>query len=258
MYEILSTLMKGGCVCVLHEDERLNDPAACIRRYEANWALITASFARMLREQSIPTLKTLNLCGEYVPLDDEEYWASRLHAMNWYGATETQGFTMGDLSNGSQQPGQTGRQCGSAYWVVNSETAELLPIGARGEIALLGPGLACGYAKDTAKTARAFRPAPEWLPTAFGDRRVEMTGDAGQIDSNGTLTVLGRLDTQIKLNGKRIEVGEIEANIKGTGLGPAEDAAVDLVDMQYTVSPTLVAFLACGHSTANASANAAG
>lgn len=243
VYEIFGTLMRGGCVCIPDDDERLNDLAACIRRYEASWALLTASFARMLREQSIPTLRTLNLCGEYVPLEDEEYWASRLHAMNWYGASENEGFTMGNLSDGSQRPGQTGRPSGSAFWIVDRHTNELLPVGARGEIALSGPGLARGYAKDPVKTARAFRPAPEWLPTAYGDRRIYMTGDRGQINTNGTLTVLGRFDTQIKLNGKRIEVEEIEANIKST-LPTTGDVAVDLVELPNS-GPGLIAFLKC-------------
>lgn len=78
--------------------------------------------------------------------------------------------------------------------------------GAVGEIVLRSRHLAIGYWERPEPTAAAFLPDPEG-----GDRRLYRTGDLGRELPDGTLEFAGRRDTQIKLHGVRVELGEIEA-----------------------------------------------
>jgi pyochelin synthetase len=72
-----------------------------------------------------------------------------------------------------------------------------------GEIHIGGAGVADGYANDPEKTAAAFLDHP-----ALG--RIYRTGDRGRRHPDGVVEFLGRTDTQVKLNGHRVELGEIE------------------------------------------------
>jgi amino acid adenylation domain-containing protein len=81
------------------------------------------------------------------------------------------------------------------------------PVGVAGELHLAGVGLARGYHNAPGATARRFKPNPFGAP---GDR-MYATGDLVRWFPDCALEFLDRVDFQIKLNGFRIEVGEIEA-----------------------------------------------
>ncbi len=74
-----------------------------------------------------------------------------------------------------------------------------------GELHIGGTGLALGYWRDPDKTNNAFITHP-----ATG-QRLYRTGDLGRYHPDGTLEFLGREDFQVKINGYRVELGEIEA-----------------------------------------------
>lgn len=79
------------------------------------------------------------------------------------------------------------------------------PVGVEGEIYIAGLGLATGYWDDDEITRRAF------IQNPHTGQRVYRTGDKGRWNSNGEVEFLGRCDTQIKINGFRVELGEIES-----------------------------------------------
>jgi syringomycin synthetase protein SyrE len=84
----------------------------------------------------------------------------------------------------------------------------LVPWGSSGEICLGGAGLAQGYAGAPELTQARFI---TFTAAESPPERLYRTGDVGRWDDSGALQFLGRQDRQIKINGQRIEPGEIEA-----------------------------------------------
>ncbi|MFM0666710.1 amino acid adenylation domain-containing protein [Paraburkholderia sediminicola] len=108
-----------------------------------------------------------------------------------------------------------------------------LPQGAIGELYLGGVGLARGYLGRAALTAERFVPDP-----FSRGARLYRTGDLARRRSDGALDYLGRMDTQVKLRGQRIEPGEIEALLRAAQ--GVHDAVVIVRDEQ------LIGYVACG------------
>src|SRR6185503_18070295 len=76
-----------------------------------------------------------------------------------------------------------------------------------GEICAAGTGLARGYWGDQARTDARFFDDP------VRGERIFRTGDLGRYLPDGSIAILGRSDFQIKLNGYRIEAGEVETQL---------------------------------------------
>lgn len=118
------------------------------------------------------------------------------------------------------------------YYILNSEL-ENCPDYVTGILYIAGEGLAKGYLNDEKKTAEKFIYHSE-----IGER-LYSTGDMGRYWSDGNIEFLGRVDNQIKINGYRVELGEIEnALIKIKGINKA--VVIPVVSNNVT---TLVAFL---------------
>jgi len=93
---------------------------------------------------------------------------------------------------------------------VLNERMQIVPIGAAGELFLGGVGVGWGYFRRPALTATRFLPNPySDLPGS----RIYRTGDIARWTSEGQLELLGRADFQVKINGVRIELGEIDAAV---------------------------------------------
>lgn len=95
-----------------------------------------------------------------------------------------------------------------------------VPIGAYGELALGGPGLARGYINQPRLTAERFVPNPFGPPGS----RLYRTGDLVRRLSTGDIEFVGRIDGQVKIRGYRIEIGEIETAL--TAHSAVREAAV--------------------------------
>ncbi|MER6947974.1 amino acid adenylation domain-containing protein [Nonomuraea sp. NPDC000554] len=100
---------------------------------------------------------------------------------------------------------------------------EPVPFGAVGELWIGGPGVATGYHERPELTAARFRPDPfSQEPGA----RMYRTGDGARLRADGLLDFLGRLDDQVKVNGHRIELAEVEAALSALPQVRAAAAAV--------------------------------
>ncbi len=170
---------------------------------------------RMLKPGQYPTLRWSLFCGEGLPAEIIEAFlgaAPNSTAENLYGPTElTIACTLyrwdAERSPAECELGLV--PIGEPYpdmqvLVVDEELREVAP-GETGELLMTGPQLTPGYWQDREKTATAFMtpPGKDTLFYRTGDRVRRSDGEAPMV-------YLGRVDNQIKIQGYRVELGEIE------------------------------------------------
>ncbi|KAE8823752.1 hypothetical protein PTNB85_09877 [Pyrenophora teres f. teres] len=257
--EIITTLLCGGCICVPSDSDRRNSLAKAITTMDVNWTFLTPSVARLLTPTLVPSLKILAMGGEQVNSTDWDKWQSSVQVINGYGPTECCVFCVGySSSKGGFRSGIIGKSVASVGWVVDPEDHNrLAPLGSIGELLVEGPILARGYLNDIDKTEAAFIDDPAWLLEGYeghaGRRgRLYKTGDLVRYDSDGNLVCLGRKDSQVKVRGQRVELGEIEHHVREC-LPEARQLAVEVIlPSGQKEHALLAAFIQLGKGTQNA------
>jgi amino acid adenylation domain-containing protein len=251
---MLLTLANGGCLCIPSDEDRLNDINGAMRAMRVNYAGITPSVARILDLDLIASLSGLGLGGEAASARDVNMWGKLTRIIIGYGPCEC---TIGCTVNSSAAKGRDyisiGPGNGAAIWIVDPNDHEtLLPVGAVGELLVDGPIVGQGYLNDPEKTAAAFIEDPSWLTAGHGKYpgrrgRLYKTGDLGKYDPDGSgeIVFVGRKDTQVKLRGQRVELGEIESQLRAR-LPQDTNVIAEVIVPQGSGQgqPTLVAFIA--------------
>ena len=237
--ELYLPLVRGGTVEILSSTEAA-DGVALRERIERSAPSVlqaTPSTWLMLLDagwQGAPALRAL--CGGE-PLQSElaERLAPRVGALyNMYGPTETTVWSTVDRVRPGE-PITIGRPIGNTRCHVLDERGVPVPPGIPGELYLSGDGVADGYLGCPELTAERFVPAPEG-----GTGRAYRTGDLVRHLPNGRLEYLERIDGQIKLNGYRIEPGEVESALRQL---PGVTAAVAAVTEDRPGECRLVGYL---------------
>jgi non-ribosomal peptide synthetase-like protein len=136
--------------------------------------------------------------AERVAVEGREVW-------NTYGPTETTVVACAAQLTG-QRPVRIGLPLAGWQLAVVDEHGEPVRIGETGELVIGGAGLARYL--DSAKDAAKFAPLP-----ALGWNRAYRSGDMVRADAEG-LVFAGRTDEQVKLGGRRIELGEVDAALR--------------------------------------------
>ncbi len=128
---------------------------------------------------------------------------------NTYGPTECSIDVTGQQYDAAQGPGPVpiGRPIANMRALVLDPDGDPVPVGVAGELHAGGAGLARGYLNSPLLTADRFVPDPYGAP----GERLYRTGDIVRWRGDDTLEFLGRLDDQLKINGVRIEPGEVAA-----------------------------------------------
>ncbi|MFG2319640.1 non-ribosomal peptide synthetase [Streptomyces tendae] len=136
----------------------------------------------------------------------DRYPESRCRVVNMFGITETTvHVTAETVTRGSALAGSrsVGRALPGWQVYVLGPDGTLLPPGVRGEIHVGGVGLALGYLNRPELQAERF------IDNPFGSGRLYRSGDEGRFHPDGRLEHLGRIDSQVKVRGYRIELDEI-------------------------------------------------
>jgi len=134
--------------------------------------------------------------------------------VNMYGITETTvHVTQRQLTTSDVQSGGSviGHPLSDLECYVLDGDMRPVPVGVIGELYIGGSGVARGYVNRSDLTAERFVPNP------FGGEagsRLYRTGDRAFYRNSGELEYVGRIDDQIKINGFRVELGEIESNLR--------------------------------------------
>ncbi|KAL2845907.1 hypothetical protein BJY01DRAFT_247421 [Aspergillus pseudoustus] len=244
--DIYTTWHYGGCLVIISEEDRISGLAPAMVHYQVNCAGLTSTVAGLIFPQDVPSLKTLVLLGEAVKPAVVDQWIDYVEVFNAYGPSEcSMQASINRLTPGCNAL-NIGYAFAGALWVVDpNDYNRLVPIGAPGELLIEGPLQARGYLNDPVKTAAAFVTDATWMiNNGFGSgRRLYRTGDLVQQNEDGSITYIGRRDTQIKVRGQRVEVGEIEhhllqqdavldAAIIYPRQGPCQDRLVGLLTLR--------------------------
>jgi amino acid adenylation domain-containing protein len=228
--EIWGALLHGGRVVVDTADPlTLDGLARTIRDKKITSAWLTAALFHVVVDERIEALAPLRQIiagGDVLSPSHVRRLMTRypdLRIVNGYGPTENTTFTAcydvreGDWTDEAVPIGAPIRGC-RAY--VLDDRHALAPFGAVGELAVGGEGLADGYLGDDARTRERFVE----LGGGVGER-VYLTGDLVRWRPDGRLAYIGRRDAQVKVNGLRIELGEVEAILRAQE-GVAEAAVM--------------------------------
>ena len=210
----------------------------------------TPSFAQMclveekFAEGMLPRIRRFLFCGETLAAQTAARLVERFpraQVWNMYGPTEATVATTSVridrsiLEKYSALP--VGRAMpGSDVFVVN-RAGETLPANEQGEIVIAGPNVSLGYLGR-----------PDLTEAVFFDhcgRRAYRTGDQGQF-RDGFLFFEGRMDSQLKLSGYRIEPGDVEANL--LALPSVREAVVTPV-IKNGAAQSLAAFVVLSSQT---------
>lgn len=211
------TLCDGGTLILPDADALdLSEIARVVADQQVTCTLtIPSLYAALLQEQramSGSALRTLIMAGEQCPKDLYQCHSRTLpqvHFFNEYGPTEATVWA----TAAEARPRALGLAVAIGAPVANMRALVLdpfgqpAPVGVAGELHLAGVGLARGYLNAPGATAERFKPNPFGAP----GERMYATGDLVRWLPDCALEFLDRVDFQIKLNGFRIEVGEIEA-----------------------------------------------
>ena len=222
LFDIIPGLSHGMTLFGLEEEDEASMALSfeAFRKSDAAVWISTPSYMdmcladRSFSQELMPRLESIILCGEVFRNDTARQLLERFpnaRIYNTYGPTETQAVTDIELDSAlveSLDPLPVGHLgIGSGAVILDLETGEELGAGEVGEIYLYGDTVSLGYYGRDDLTAAAF----QGRMLADGRKaRCYKTGDRGFLDEEGRLYCLGRLDNQIKLNGFRVELGEVE------------------------------------------------
>ncbi|WP_074770387.1 non-ribosomal peptide synthetase [Magnetospirillum fulvum] len=184
--------------------------AATMARLGLSVATMPPSYLRLFGQADFPNLRVLMTVGEPPILADARHYAARLRYINGYGPTETTAAAaIGQVSPEARRL-TAGRPLANTSIHLLDPDGRPVPPGAIGEVWLGGAGLAAGYLNRPDLTEAVFVERPEG--------RLYRSGDLGQWSGEGELVILGRADSQVKLRGQRVELGEIERRLDAHSL----------------------------------------
>ena len=235
-FELFVPLAFGGCIMMV--ENLLALPSSPLRDKVCLVNTGPSLVEAMLRLGALPpNVTTLILAGERLSrrLATSLFQASPgLRLLNCYGPTETTVYSSCATVGSDHLEPSIGRPIWNTSLHALTAERALLPPGVEGELFIGGEGVARGYLGRPELTAERF------LSNPYGPGQLYRTGDRVRWRQNGELEFLGRADDQIKINGIRVEPGEIEAALLRL---PEIAAAVVVLSDSAGNAPRLIAYL---------------
>jgi len=215
---MMSTLVAGGCVVLL--PSRTFDAGVCLAELERNrvqrMGIVGDAFAVPLLQclRANPTrfdLSSVQLISSAGAMWSEHFKQEMLgyfpSATMSDGLGSSEGSRLGSVVTRRGESGRTGRFLPGPYIrILREDLTEVPPgTGEAGLLASAGP-LPLGYYKDEERTARTF--------PVIGGVRYSMAGDWCRIETDGTMTLLGRGTNCINTGGEKVYPEEVEEALK--------------------------------------------
>ncbi|OJZ80854.1 hypothetical protein ASPFODRAFT_107916, partial [Aspergillus luchuensis CBS 106.47] len=208
--------LASGAATVIAPTEALRDPGALLKlmeRHSVTMIQATPSFWQMLLDggwKGQPRLVKILTAGEPI----SRRLLDRLLAYgdmvwNGYGPTEATVYaSVGRVSQDEQDIVIGHPIANFQLYVLNPKDLTPMPIGGLGEVYIGGCGVNCGYRNKPGMTKERFLDNNPFHPG-----RLYRTGDLARFLAPGKLKLVGRIDSQVKVRGYRIELEDISAAI---------------------------------------------
>ncbi|USQ85690.1 amino acid adenylation domain-containing protein [Streptomyces phaeoluteigriseus] len=247
VYDVFGPLSTGGAL-VLPDAARRGDPGHWARLLADHavtvWNSVPAQM-QMLEEYlrtdpgaDVSRLRLAMLSGDWIPVTLPDAVRRRVPGLNVVslgGATEAAIWSICHPIT-TVDPGARsipyGKPLANQRFHVLDTFLRECPAHVTGELHIAGAGLALGYLGDAERTAERFVTHP------VTGERLYRTGDMGRRLDDGAIEFLGRVDRQVKLNGHRVELAEVEAALQTC---PGVQTAAAIVQGEGTAR-RLVAF----------------
>ena len=222
VWQLLWPLTIGGDVVIPAQAGHLDlmKTVDTIHRYSVTMTDFVPSIFNVLTElaQSDPTVAAKLAPLRWLLIGGEEINGKAvakfrrllpdIRLTNTYGPTEAAiGMIFHDIGEHDTVEIPLGAPIDNTFVAILDDDLRVVPVGQIGEICISGDCLGAGYLNDPEKTGTAFIDNP--LP-AIPYGKLYRTGDLGRQDRDGRIHFAGRVDTQVKVNGVRIELSEIE------------------------------------------------
>ncbi len=259
----LIPLTIGACVYTVPAGEiKFTAAYSILEDYEITVALMVPSILSFLRkyyeEIRLEKMKYSLFCGEALYADLTEGWAECVPnalVQNVYGPTEATIFCLTyDWNRSAENKNLNGIVCigkpmQNIAAIVVDEDLKPVAAGIHGELCLSGAQLTSGYLKNPEKNKEAF-----FTLDLNGTAEIfYRTGDICYIDEDGDFMYSGRLDNQVKIQGFRVELSEIEhyarefmKNANAVALTSQNSSGNTLIHLfveNFNITDDLLAFL---------------
>ncbi|PYG89177.1 amino acid adenylation domain-containing protein [Ruminiclostridium sufflavum DSM 19573] len=226
VYDVFGVLSAGGTLVLPGEDDKTN-PGAWFEMSEQMHLTLWNSVPALLElyldwlirhKKKDCSIRRVILSGDWIPLHILEKVnrvmpAAKLTSMG--GATEasiwSNYFDVEKIERDWVSVPYGYPLANQGYYILD-EFGRPCPDWVEGRLHIYGSGVAEGYLKERELTENAF------TINSLSGKRMYNTGDFGRYMNNGIIEFLGRKDAQVKINGFRVELGEIENQIISTGL----------------------------------------
>src|SRR5437773_5650522 len=218
LWQLVSPLLVGGRILIVEQETILDAKRFIDKIVEGGVAVVQVvpSYLEVLvsylaqHPRELPDLRCVSATGEALKKELVQRWfavQSGIKLVNTYGLTETSDDTNHEIMDSVPRRKRVplGHPINNLYVYVVDEHLSPVPLGAPGEIVFSGVCVGRGYINDPELTQRAFLIDPH-----REGQRPYRRGDYGRWLPEGKLEFLGRRDSQVKISGFRIEIGEIE------------------------------------------------
>ncbi len=218
--DLYPSLVTGGTLCSITKEEIANLKLLyqALAASEVSTWVSTPSFAQMcciertFAQPMLPALRRFLFCGETLAPETAAQLLERFpqaEVWNTYGPTEatvaTTSIRIDRVALAAHPTLPVGAAMPGTRVVILGESGTRVPEGERGEIVIAGPNVSPGYLRRPDLTAKAF--------FTLDGQRAYRTGDWGR-ERETQIFFEGRMDSQVKVNGYRIELGDLEANLR--------------------------------------------
>lgn len=252
-------LITGGTLHIVPEGDELSTLATTLADVDSPQLLkVTPAHLALLGEQldraTADNLNVIVVGGEALHSHQIQALADKsahIRIVNEYGPTETvvgccvYSFLTGQLPEG---PIPIGRPIDNTALYVLDDHGEPCPDGVTGELYISGPGVSAGYLNRPDANEYAFNRQLSWQPP----ENLYRTGDYVKYDVTPVcsdsddrqpplLLYVGRKDSQVKVRGYRIEMGELEHSLLQSPM--VEQCAVKIIDSDNKRGAQLIAFV---------------